>query len=314
MKQTTDTKVTVVIPVYNKRDYVEACLSSILSQQFDGLEVIAVNDGSTDDSGAVCDAMAKRHPELRVIHVANGGVTAARRIGVEAARGEYIIFADSDDRMADGGIKVLYDTIVETGADEVVASYKTHNGDVITTGKTGFADTSWMLRELLGYRHRFCVLWGVIFRRSLLDGCLTAPRVIRSGEDMLMQMMCLVKRPKVFFITDVVYEYTVDLPNDRRLNLDEQRAYDKHMRNALQPVWDEMKDYYILRQIKQYELFIAAGRFDVLDKYFRPLRHQLTSRIPLTDRLALLLPPRLAYFPIKLRKALAVWASSPHRK
>ncbi|MGN0282406.1 MAG: glycosyltransferase family 2 protein [Prevotella sp.] len=304
MKQKTDIKVTVVIPVFNKRDYVEACLKSVLSQQFEGLEVIAVDDGSTDGSGDICDTMALNNPALRVIHVENGGVTAARRIGVEAARGEYITFVDSDDLVTEGGIKILYDAITSTKADEVVASYRTHHGETVTTGITGFVDTSWMLRELLASRARFCVLWAVMFRRGLLEGCLTAPRVIRSGEDILMQMMCLVKRPKVYFITDVVYEYTVDLPNDRRLNLEEQRAYDDCLHQALQPIWEEMKDHFILRQLKQYENFIAVGEFDVFDKYFRPLRRQLSNNIPLADRIAILLPPRLAFIPIKLRKIL----------
>ena len=100
----------------------------------------------------------------------------------------------------------------------------------------------------------------------------------------------------------MVYEYTTGLPNDRRQNLDEQRAYDAHLRKGLAPVWDEMKDYFLLRQLKQYENFIAAGNFHVLNDYFRPLRRQLSSRIPLADRIAILLPPFLAYIPIKLRK------------
>ena len=302
MKQKTDIKVTVVIPVYNKCEYVEECLLSVVNQQFDQMEVIAVDDGSTDGSGDICDRLARQYSKLRTIHVENGGVTAARRIGVEAARGEYITFVDSDDLVTEGGIKALYDAIVNTGADEVVASYKTHQGDVVTTGITGFVDTSWMLRELLASRAHFCVLWAVIFRRDLLEGCLGAPRVIRSGEDILMQMMCLVKKPKVYFTTDVVYEYKVDLPNDRRINLEEQRAYDTCLRQALQPVWEVMKDYYVLRQLKQYENFIAAGKFEVFDEYFRPLRRKLSPNIPLADRIAILLPPRIAYIPIRLRK------------
>lgn len=304
MKQKTDIKVTVVVPVYNKCDYVESCLLSVLGQQFEGLEVVAVDDGSTDGSGDICDRLAQQHSALRVIHVENGGVTAARRIGVEKARGRYVTFVDSDDMVTEGGIKTLFDAIESSDADEVVASYKTHRGVTVTTGITGFVDTSWMLRELLGSKARFCVLWAVLFRRELLEGCLNAPRVIRSGEDILMQIMCLVKRPKVYFITDVVYEYKVDLPNDRRQNLEEQRAYDDCLCQALQPVWSEMSDHFVLRQLKQYENFIAAGKFDVLDKYFRPLRRQLTSNIPLADRIAILLPPWLAYFPIKLRKRL----------
>ena len=80
-------EVSVVIPVYNKEEYVEQCLRSVLAQQFDGFEVIAVDDGSTDGSGAVCDRLAASDARLRVVHTPNGGVTAARRRGVEEARG-----------------------------------------------------------------------------------------------------------------------------------------------------------------------------------------------------------------------------------
>ena len=69
MKQKTDIKVTVVVPVYNKCDYVASCLLSVLGQQFEGLEVIAVDDGSTDGSGDICDRLAQQHSALRVIHV-----------------------------------------------------------------------------------------------------------------------------------------------------------------------------------------------------------------------------------------------------
>lgn len=302
MKQEQDIKLSVVIPVYNKQEYLETCMKSVFAQDLKGIEAIAVDDGSTDGSGAVLDHLAYSFPSLRVIHTTNGGVTAARRTGVEAARGRYVTFVDPDDKVVEHGLDKLYNAIVSTGADEVVGTYRTQHGVTVSTGITGEADTTWMMRQLLASKARFCVLWAVIFKKELLEGCLSAPRTIRSGEDILMQILCLVKRPKVVFIDDVVYEYTVGLPNDRRQNLDEQRAYDAHLRDGLAPVWDEMKDYFLLRQLKQYENFIAAGEFHVLNDYFRPLRRQLSSRIPLADRIALLLPPCLAYIPIKLRK------------
>ena len=83
----------VIVPVYNVAAYLSQCVGSVLSQRA-SLECILVDDGSTDESGDICDTLACEYPALRVIHVENGGVTAARRIGVEAARGEYITFVD----------------------------------------------------------------------------------------------------------------------------------------------------------------------------------------------------------------------------
>lgn len=310
MKHSQDIGLSVVIPVYNKQEYLETCFKSIFAQTMHNLEAIAINDGSTDASGEICDRLATQYPRLRVIHTPNSGVTAARRRGVEAARGKYITFVDPDDQVAEHGLDHLFQAIEQIGADEVVGAYRTQHGIIVRPGITGEVDTSWMIRQLLSNKAQFCVLWAVIFRKEILQDCLTAPRIISSGEDILMQILCLVKRPKVIFIDQVVYQYTTGLPNDRKRNLEQQRAYDQHLRQGLQPVWDEMKDYYLLRQIKQYESFIAEGQYNVLNDYFRPLRSQLSSNIPLADRIAMLLPPRIAYIPIRLRKIIASWGAA----
>ena len=139
----------VIVPIYNKAEYIEPCLESILEQDLESFEVIAVDDGSTDDSGKVCDEMARLYPNLKVMHVPNGGVTAARRIGVEHAKGEYVTFVDADDLMKPQALSVLLDAIRETGADEVVATYDTHYGEHITTKIVGTIDAEWMIRQLM---------------------------------------------------------------------------------------------------------------------------------------------------------------------
>ena len=292
----------VIVPIYNKAEYIEPCLESILEQDLESFEVIAVDDGSTDDSGKVCDEMARLYPNLKVMHVLSGGVTAARRIGVEHAKGEYVTFVDADDLMKPQALSVLLDAIRETGADEVVATYDTHYGEHITTKIVGTIDAEWMIRQLMASTAKFCVLWAVIFRRDKIIDCLYAPRVIRSGEDILMQILFLLKRPKVVFIPDSVYVYTVGLPNDRQMTLQEQVAYDDILRKAMSSRWDEFSECFTLRRIKMYENFIYNRMFHVLFPYYSDLRKSLTKGIPLADRIAVLLPPRIAYFPISFRK------------
>ena len=292
----------VIVPIYNKAEYIEPCLESILEQDLESFEVIAVDDGSTDDSGKVCDEMARLYPNLKVMHGLNGGVTAARRIGVEHAKGEYVTFVDADDLMKPQALSVLLDAIRETGADEVVATYDTHYGEHITTKIVGTIDAEWMIRQLMASTAKFCVLWAVIFRRDKILDCLYAPRVIRSGEDILMQILFLLKRPKVVFIPDSVYVYTVGLPNDRQMSLQEQVAYDDILRKAMSSRWDEFSECFTLRRIKMYENFIYNRMFHILFPYYSDLRKSLTKGIPLADRIAVLLPPRIAYFPISFRK------------
>lgn len=91
--------VSVIIPVYNKAEYVEGCLRSVMTQDFDSFEVIAVEDGSTDGSAEICDRLAAEYPNLTAVHKDNGGVTAARRMGFEMSSGKYVTFADADDKM-----------------------------------------------------------------------------------------------------------------------------------------------------------------------------------------------------------------------
>lgn len=90
-------KLSVIVPVYNTEKYLRECIDSILDQTFTDFELILVDDGSTDSSGAICDEYADKDPRIQVIHQVNGGITVARKSGVRVARGEYVTFVDSDD-------------------------------------------------------------------------------------------------------------------------------------------------------------------------------------------------------------------------
>jgi hypothetical protein len=140
------------------------------------------------------------------------------------------------------------------------------------------------------------VLWGIIFKKELLDGCLGAPREIVEREDSLMQIKCLMKEPKVYFIDQPAYLHYEDIPNNRIEDLHMIRIYDEELRQTLQPQWERYHSAFIGHQIKVYEKFIDNRQFHVLKDYYRPLRKQLDSSIPLADRVALLLPPRISYF------------------
>ncbi len=297
-----DVLISVIIPVYNKEEYVEACLRSVMTQDFDSFEVIAVEDGSTDRSAQICDRIEKEYSNLTVIHPGNGGVTTARRIGLENSKGKYITFVDSDDMMLPNALRRLYDTIIATGADEVVARYTDQYGKLCGHEGGQYMQPAWMIKQLLASRADFCVLWAVLFRRELLEGCLDTPRLIRSGEDIMMQIKCLKKRPKVWFSDDVVYMYNVGLPNDRPLSLDEQMLYDKILYSVFKDELEEYEPYIILHQTKMYENFIYKKRFDVYEKYYKLLKGANKCKLSIADRIAVALPPRLAHYPIAYKK------------
>ena len=108
-------KVSVVIPVYNVKFYLERCVNSVLRQTFKDWEAILIDDGSTDGSGDLCDTIAARDHRIRVVHQPNQGLSGARNTGIRQAKGDYIIFMDSDDEwLLDDGLEALMDNCCET--------------------------------------------------------------------------------------------------------------------------------------------------------------------------------------------------------
>lgn len=116
-------KVSIVVPIYNVEAYLSRCLDSILSQTLQDIEVIAVNDGSTDASGEILDQYASKDTRIIVIHKKNGGVSAARNDGIQLVKGEYIGFVDPDDWIDHDMYEALYHSAVEEKADIVMCTY-----------------------------------------------------------------------------------------------------------------------------------------------------------------------------------------------
>ena len=103
-----DNLISVIIPVYNAMDTLAGTVASVLSQDFDHLEVILVDDGSTDSSGMMCDEIAASDRRVRVLHKSNGGVSSARNAGIDAASGTYVMFMDADDFLNEGALSSMY--------------------------------------------------------------------------------------------------------------------------------------------------------------------------------------------------------------
>lgn len=116
--------ISVIVPIYNVSQYIKQCLDSILSQSYRNLEVILVDDGSTDQSGKICDQYAQADDRVMVIHKENGGLSDARNAGLEVAKGEYIGFVDSDDFIHPDMYKILAKILEENQADIAIANWQ----------------------------------------------------------------------------------------------------------------------------------------------------------------------------------------------
>lgn len=163
----------VIVPVFNSADTLERCVSSILSQQVDGLELILVDDGSTDSSPALCDRLSGADDRIRVIHRTNGGLSAARNTGIDAATGTWIAFADSDDELVPDTLSanlelatddvdlVEFPVSVHYGAPN---SYELDFKPLTVSGDEVFSH--WI--KTGGYTH--CYAWNKIYRSTLFEG------------------------------------------------------------------------------------------------------------------------------------------------
>lgn len=116
--------ISIVVPVYNVEKYLSACVDSILNQTYKNLEIILVDDGSTDGSEKICDDYARRHKRIKVIHKENGGLSDARNVGIDAATGDYLAFVDSDDLINVRFIEILYALVKENKAGIASVEFK----------------------------------------------------------------------------------------------------------------------------------------------------------------------------------------------
>ncbi|MBQ2689950.1 MAG: glycosyltransferase [Solobacterium sp.] len=122
--------ISIITPAYNVADYLPGCLDSILSQTFHDYELILIDDGSTDDTGKICDEYAARDPRIRVIHQDNIGVSDSWNKGVALAEGEYIGFVDSDDFIHEEMYEILYKAVTETQSDIAFCDFKKYMFDI----------------------------------------------------------------------------------------------------------------------------------------------------------------------------------------
>ncbi len=171
----------VIIPVYNVKDYLEKCVASVMDENVSDYEIVLVDDGSTDgESGALCDAIAEKHPELiRVIHQENMGLGGARNTGIKESKGEYLFFVDSDDTVVSGTLSVITKKIEETQPDILAFNLYTDDGE----GHREPVDSNYVqrseaftLEECPEYLFSLPNAWSRVWKKTLYtDNCIYYP-------------------------------------------------------------------------------------------------------------------------------------------
>ena len=204
-------KISVIVPVYNSAPYIGACLDSILSQTHTDLEIIVINDGSTDESGALCDGYAAKDNRIHVIHQSNAGASAARNAGLEMASGDWITFVDSDDAIEPDMYEMLIELAQKHQADVVHCGYKKiqFDGtakDVQGTGELLVQD-KWQAAECLLIGKSFTgSTWTKLYRKPLFDG-IRFHAGLTINEDVLINAELFAKAQKLVFWDVTKYHY-----------------------------------------------------------------------------------------------------------
>ncbi len=205
-----DELITVIVPVYNTEKYLNKCIDSIIVQTYENLEIILVDDGSTDNSGKICDEYAKKDSRIKVIHKENEGVSVARNTALDAAEGKYIGFVDSDDYIEKTMYEVLYENIVKSQADISVCGFWFVLGNKKKKQHNELTEGEYSSSEAMAQ-----MIDGRLFAGHLCNKLFKAEYAKRSGfeqniyvyEDMLYVWKYLRKCNKLFFTTQPLYYY-----------------------------------------------------------------------------------------------------------
>lgn len=237
--------ISVVIPVYNVAPYLEECLQSIVNQKFTDWECILVDDGSTDGSGTLCDNWSRKDTRIVVVHQANGGVSAARNVGIEMAKREYILFVDSDDTIGSEHLCRLAESrqsdIVVSGIRQEYVDGKTV--ELKPVGTKAFELNQKNIGDFVELNDKF-LLYGPVaklYKASIIkEYDIKFPLGCSYGEDLQFNLRYLNYVKTITQVDDISYYYrrgTETLSTKKRINQFEQ-DYEQ---------WKLLQEFYVNR-------------------------------------------------------------------
>lgn len=203
--------ISIIVPVYNIEKYIRPCIESIIGQTYENLQIILVNDGSTDLSPSICDEYEKKDKRVQVIHKKNGGVSEARNVGLNAAAGNFIGFVDGDDWIEADMYEKLYSAVVEYGAELAFGVMKRETGircENMPDGKTAILDEKQILDAFIIATHKPHILKSVcdkLYRRETIGS--QRFKAALYGEDGNFNTKVLSHCARVVFVGSITNHY-----------------------------------------------------------------------------------------------------------
>lgn len=215
----------IIVPIYNSEKYLETCLNSIVSQMWENYELILINDGSTDNSGLICDNFSNIYDNITVIHKKNEGVSIARNLGLEIAKGKYIVFCDADDIIDKEIYNVLISTMNNNNVDFCACKYtqsiEEFNNKSNKNILLELIIADGMFEKILEDTNTGGFLWNKVFLREIIQ----ANPKIRFDEDIFIQedelfvLKYLCRCRLMYYIDNVYYYYRENLAGALHQNI-----------------------------------------------------------------------------------------------
>lgn len=227
-------KLTIIIPVYQVKPYLDRCLNSVLAQSFKDFDVILVDDGSTDGSQDICDKYAQQYNNIQVIHKSNGGLSSARNTGIEAATSKYIMFIDSDDMIHSKTAEIQISLLEHNNADACICSLQrfTNENDIDILGNSNLKNVSVITgleaeEQFFNKKNtaNFVSACGKVFKRELFNN-ISFPEG-RLFEDEFTTYRIYYKCSKIIVLDDTLYYYYVN-ENGITQNLNLDKRFDEY--------------------------------------------------------------------------------------
>lgn len=279
----------VIVPIYNVEPWLERCVRSILGQTYGNLEILLVDDGSTDGCSALCDRFGEEDPRVRVIHKKNGGLSDARNAGIDMASGTCLAFVDGDDWIDAGMYEAMMGALAKEGADLCACSYKRIRRDGVldpSTGKRTVWEGQGMLEAFLLELDEYQIqnsAWNKVYKKELL-GELRFPKG-KLYEDIVFTTKLLSRVRKGVYLDQAFYNYVVDrdgsimnLGIKKSIFTDQIPAYEEKEAFLRSIGRDDLADvhrYFFYKRLLIYYRALAASEGPERRKYRAWIRQRL---------------------------------------
>lgn len=244
--------ISIIVPVYNVARYLNRCIDSLINQEYENIQIVLVDDGSTDGSSQICDEYKEKDGRITVIHQPYAGVSDARNKGIKASEGEYILFLDSDDEAMPNYASKLYETLISNDLDIAQCCLiRVKNGEYVNKGevKEGvqiFNGIEMQMKIFERNRYFSMCLCGKLFKKELFDGLEFPVGRINEDESLIYLLMYRAKRIGIIDDYLYLYHYNSDSITEKKYNI------------------HRLDSFYMLRE--KYAFFKEKGHTDFADK------------------------------------------------